>query len=429
MSNFQPAGFLSKTNIYEVNIRQYTAEGTFKAFASYLPRLKDMGVEILWLMPVHPIGSLKRKGSLGSYYSIKDFSGINPEFGTKKDFKDLVMMIHGLGMKVIMDWIANHAAWDNVWTITNPSFFLRDEQGNFLSPYDWDDVIQIDHSNPLQQETMINAMTGWVNDFDIDGFRADLAHLTPLSFWKKARAATGYQKNDLIWLAETEEISYHEAFDISYTWEWMHTTESFFKEKTDLVSIINVLKNNVSNFPSHAHRMFFTTNHDENSWNGTEYEKYDKHVNALAVFNSTYNSIPLVYSGQELPNHKRLLFFDKDRFEWEDIQLHEFYKTLYELRKRNNSILSGVNNIVFFEQLIKQNVLGYYRSAGSDKVIVLLNFSNSPVHLKLDAVQLQGTYMDIFNKAIFNISNELNIDLPTAGFLVLEKINVIVKEE
>ncbi|HMJ48832.1 MAG TPA: alpha-amylase family glycosyl hydrolase, partial [Ferruginibacter sp.] len=139
MSNFSPAAFLSKANIYEVNIRQYTTEGTFKAFSNHLPRLKEMGVQIIWLMPVHPIGLVKRKGTLGSYYSIKDFNDINPAYGTKADFKELVNNIHILGMKVIMDWVANHAAWDNEWTLDHPGFFIRDSDGNFVSPYDWDD--------------------------------------------------------------------------------------------------------------------------------------------------------------------------------------------------------------------------------------------------------------------------------------------------
>ena len=223
--SFKRADWLATTNIYEVNTRQYTSEGTFIAFSKELPRLKDMGVEALWFMPIHPIGKINRKGKLGSYYSIMDFKAVNSEFGTADDFKDLIKKAHGLGMKVIMDWVANHAAWGNVWTIDHPEYFERDDNGNFKPPYDWTDVIQIDHSNETEQDAMIDAMKFWVTDFDIDGFRADLAHLTPLEFWKKARTAIEPLKPGLFWLAETEEINYHEVFDASFTWEWMHSTE------------------------------------------------------------------------------------------------------------------------------------------------------------------------------------------------------------
>lgn len=177
MSIFKQPSFLASSNIYCVNLRQYTAEGTFNAFSNHLPRLADMGVEIVWFMPIHPIGKVKRKGTLGSYYSISDYTDTNSEFGCKQDFKKLVDAAHALNIKVIIDWVANHSAWDNVWTKNHPDFFERDEQGNFKPPYDWDDVIQINHSNPQQQQAMIDAMLFWIREFDIDGFRADLGIL------------------------------------------------------------------------------------------------------------------------------------------------------------------------------------------------------------------------------------------------------------
>ena len=222
--------FLKHSTIYEVNLRQYTKEGTIAAFMLHLPRLKKMGIDIIWLMPIHPIGKINRKGNLGSYYSISDYFDINPEFGTKSDFKKLVELVHELEMKIIIDWVANHAAWDNKWTLTNPDYFSRNAAGQFLSPYDWSDVIQIDHNNEMAHDALRHAMCFWVKEFDIDGFRADLAHLTPLKFWEKAKKITTEIKPDLIWLAETEDAAYHEVFDISYAWKWMHQSESFIKE-------------------------------------------------------------------------------------------------------------------------------------------------------------------------------------------------------
>jgi alpha-amylase len=215
---YKRADWIATTNIYEVNIRQYSAEGSFNAFSKSLPRLKDMGVEVLWFMPIHPIGKINRKGTLGSYYSIADFKAVNPEFGTADDFKNLVKLAQDMGMKVIMDWVANHAAWDNVWTKDHPEYFVQDEAGNFKPPYDWTDVIQIDHHNIAEQDAMIDAMQYWVTEFDIDGFRADLAHLTPLAFWHKARTAIEPLKANLLWLAESEEVNYHEVFDATFTW-------------------------------------------------------------------------------------------------------------------------------------------------------------------------------------------------------------------
>ena len=289
-----------------------------------------MGVQILWLMPVHPIGIPHRKGTLGSYYSISDHKGINPEFGTMADFEELVSEIHNLGMKVILDWVANHAAWDHVWTIQNPKFFVQDEFG-FKSPFDWTDVIQIDHQNPEQQEAMIDAMHFWVEEKNVDGFRADLAHLTPLAFWQKARLAIDAIRPGIIWLAETEDVEYVKAFDITFTWRWMHISQQALKEKGGISPLTEFLGSD--DFP--GLRLYFTTNHDENSWNGTEYEKYGVYAQALAVFSCLYlNSVPLIYSGQEAANKRRLAFFEKDAINWGEFELKQFYSGLLNIRMK-----------------------------------------------------------------------------------------------
>jgi len=421
---YKRADWINNTNIYEVNLRQYTAEGTIKAFAGELPRLKDMGVEILWFMPVHPIGKINRKGKLGSYYSIMDFKAVNPEFGTADDFKELIKQAHGLGMKVIMDWVANHAAWDNVWTKDHPDYFERDEAGNFKPPYDWTDVIQINHSNPAEQDAMIDAMKFWVVDFDIDGFRADLAHLTPLAFWKKARTAIEPLKPDLFWLAESEEISYHEVFDATFTWEWMHITEDFYKKKTGLDSLYHVLQKYQTAFPAAAYRMYFTSNHDENTWNGTEYEKYAELAKALAVFSFTWNGIPLIYSGQEKPNLKRLAFFEKDNIDWNaEYRLHDFYKTLSGLRKRNPSLRAADASVTTF--LISTSagkpVLCYLRKKENDEVLVLINLSANKTGFTINDQAVNGFFIDIFSNAEMHLRADTFIEMQPWAFLVFEK--------
>lgn len=422
--SFKRAGWLAATNIYEVNTRQYTSEGTFNAFAKELPRLRDMGVEVLWFMPIHPIGKINRKGILGSYYSIQDFKAVNPEFGTAADFKKIIEQAHGLGMKVIMDWVANHAAWDNVWTKDHPGYFERDQEGNFKSPYDWTDVIQIDHSCVAEQDAMVEAMKYWVIHFDIDGFRADLAHLTPLAFWKKARTAIEPLKQGLFWLAETEEISYHEVFDASFTWEWMHATENFYKQKTGLDPLYQVLDKYKTTFPLSAFRMYFTSNHDENSWNGTEYEKYGELALALAVFSFTWNGIPLIYSGQELPLLKRLTFFEKDAINSNgEYKLHEFYKTLLHLKKRNPALRAAdpAGSTFKVHTTADRNVMAFLRKNEDDQVLVLLNLGNEKTELKLNDRLADGLYKDVFSKTRVPLNADTVIRMQPWEFLVFEK--------
>ncbi len=416
-------GFLKSSNMYEVNIRQYTPEGTFNAFAAHLPRLKDMGVEILWLMPIHPIGMVNRKGTLGSYYSIQNFEAVNREFGTVEDFKNLVEKVHALGMKIIIDWVANHTSWDNVWTKTNPEFFKQDEHGNFKSPFDWDDVVQLNHDNIGQQKAMITAMKYWITNVDIDGFRADMAHLIPLPFWINARMQIAPCKKDLIWLAETEDIHYHQAFDVSYTWKWMHITEQFIKKEKSLADCVGTLQEYKRDFPINALRLFFTSNHDENSWNGTEYEKYGMLAKAFAVFACTYLGVPLVYSGQELPNTKRLQFFDKDEIAWrQNVELHNFYKTLFELRTSNNELFSEIDSsIYFFEELFSKNILAYQLKNKDAEVLVFLNLNTIGVLEYLNLPNINDMYKDIFTGMDIDMPQKYLLELEGGGYCVFEK--------
>lgn len=422
--NYKRANWIADTNIYEVNIRQYSAEGSFNAFAKAIPRLKDMGVEILWFMPVHPIGKINRKGTMGSYYSISDFKAINPEFGTAADFDRLIKLAHAAGMKVIMDWVANHVAWDNVWTKEHPEYFVQDDAGNFKPPYDWTDVIQIDHSNEAQQDAMIDAMKFWVSKFDIDGFRADLAHLTPLAFWKKARTAIEPLKPDLFWLAESEEINYHEVFDATFTWEWMHNTEDFFKGNGDISGLYDVLAKYNAVFPADAYRMYFTSNHDENSWNGTEFEKCGDMAEALAVFSCTWNGIPMIYSGQELPNLKRLRFFEKDNIEWAgENQLHDFYKTLLTLRKTNPALRAADDACSTFHIITDagKKIMAFLRKNDDAEVLVLLNLCSHETAFTIKDRLVTGTYKNVFSGETYNFIPDGFMKMKAWEYLVFEK--------
>jgi glycosidase len=418
MSNhFQSVSWLKGSNIYEVNIRQYTKEGTFQAFMQHLPRLKDMGVEVLWLMPVTPISKKVMQGTLGSYYACSSYTEVNPEYGTLNDFKDLVEAVHQRGMKIIIDWVANHTGWGHQWTKEHPDWYMKDAAGNFTEENGWKDVIDLNYDNTEMRKAMIDAMMFWVKQFDIDGFRCDMAHLVPLDFWEEARSACETVKQ-LYWLAECEDVQYHNVFDITYAWEWMHVSEKLMKGYAGLNHMYDVL-HKYSQYPKDSHKLFFTTNHDENSWNGTEYEKYDGAAKPLAVFTATWNGIPLLYSGQELPNYKRLKFFDKDEIEWsENISLHQFYKTLLALHK-TEAVADGETFILPSDH---EHVMIYLRRKNDAIVLVVLNISGEErIKITVEHEWLSGRFNNLFSGLTHTLNGKEHFELMAYDFFVYEK--------
>lgn len=417
--NQSPVAWSTATNIYEVNIRQYTPEGTFKAFAAHLPRLKDMGVETLWFMPITPISKNGRLGTLGSYYACSDYEDTNPEFGTVEDFKLLVNDAHALGMKVIIDWVANHTGMDHVWTKTNPCFYKKNAEGNFYDTNNWTDVIDLNYYDGLMRKALIKAMQFWVETCDLDGFRCDMAHLIPLDFWQEARTALDAIK-PLYWLAETEDIHYLDVFDTCYAWHWMHESENYFKGNVGLENLKNVLTRYDRDFPAATNQMFFTSNHDENSWNGTEFEKYGDAVKMLAVFNATWSGIPLLYSGQELPNHKRLKFFDKDPIEWvAQPMMHEFYQALLKFRASNAVLQAGAQaQPQWLSTNLDHSVFVYKRKLADKYVVVLLNFTEYPVNIDFSLEFISSGYKKLFSSPSIESEAKISLELGKYGFEV-----------
>ena len=412
------------TNIYEVNVRQYTREGTFNAIKNHLPRLIEMGVEILWFMPITPISCKDRKGTLGSYYAVQNYKAVNPEFGSLQDFIELVKYSHQLGFKIIVDWVANHTGNDNIWINAHPDFFCYDSSNQIVHPNGWEDVSKLNFENLQMQNAMIDAMKFWINTCDIDGFRCDMAHLVPLEFWRKARTELQEIKAGQFWLAECEEIIYHEVFDATYTWKWMHATEEFCKKKIELNNLFSVLQKYNYSFPRDAFRIYFTSNHDENSWNGTEYDKYGDAAKVLAVFSCTWNGIPMIYSGQELPNNKRLLFFDKDEIKWEQqCKVHNFYKTLLHLRKTNGALRAADDTVLTYKlQTNNDNrILAFIRKNSDDEILVILNLSNERIMCELVNDKVKGSFINVFDGGIIYFSVEINIELEPWDYLVYQK--------
>lgn len=418
--------WVATTNIYEVNLRQYTKEGTFKAFAKHLPRLKDMGVEVIWFMPVTPISIKNRKGTLGSYYACSSYVQTNPEFGTIDEFKSLVHQIHGLGMKVIIDWVANHTGWDHEWTVAHPEYYSKNADGTFKPPVEnWEDVIHLNFNNPALREAMIDAMKFWVEECDIDGFRCDMAMLVPLDFWLQARKELDAVR-PLFWLGEFDQWGgdepYASAFDVSYSWHWMHISETFYKTKSKLALLDNALGGYQLKQPYKHIRSFFTTNHDENSWNGTEYEKYGDAAIPFAVFCSMWNGIPLIYSGQELPNQKRLAFFDKDEIKWKATpKLHTFYQTLLRFRKQHPALKAASRSVITWRIATTQldELFSFVRKAGTREVITILNFSNQKLKFQINDTRLAGSFIDLFTGNEHSITEHFTI--APWGYLILHK--------
>jgi len=422
---FRPVDWAHSTNIYEVNTRQYTSEGTFNSFAKELDRLRDMGVETLWFMPIHPIGIKNRKGSLGSYYSISNYRDTNSEFGTVEDFKNLVDKAHTLGFKILIDWVANHTAWDHVWTQSHPDFFSKDEHGNFRPPFpDWEDVIHLNYDNRDLWTKMIDDMRFWVEECNIDGFRCDMAHLVPLEFWRAARTELDKIRPSF-WMAETEESRYHEVFEATYTWEFLHKMEAFWRKETLMEGLDSVLLKYNTLFPAGAMRLFFTSNHDENSHSGSEYERMGSLAKAFAVFCTTWNGIPLIYSGQELPNTKRLRFFEKDTIEWTgSYELHGFYKTLLNLHSSHPAMRTG-DEAVSTERIHvsdEAQVLAFIRRNGEREIFVVLNLLREiGVSFFIASDNVNGVFKDVFTGAIRNFDADRMLMIPPGGYLVFEK--------
>ena len=373
--------FLSSAVIYEANIRQFTQQGTFAEFQKHIPHLKSLGVDIIWLMPIHPIGELKRKGGLGSYYSIKDYRGVNPEFGNLDDFKKLIYAIHDAGMLVILDWVAGHTAWDHPWVADHPDWYLKDSDGNIIPPNpDWTDVAGLDFSNAEMLQALEDDMSYWVEDIGVDGFRCDAAYNISIDFWNKTINRLNETK-PVYMLAESDAnhkggYTLIDLFDSSYGWHTHHllneiaigneTAKSLTEHLIDMVEVYS---------PTHA-VMNFTSNHDENSWQGDVFERLGPAAEVLSVLTYVMPGMPLIYGGQEFGLDKRLAFFEKDLIEKKDSPFLNLFTKLNMLKENNRALDVGDKpgnfNVL---QTADEQVLGILRSKKNDSMVFYANLS------------------------------------------------------
>ena len=413
--------WIMQGNIYEVNIRQYTPEGTFNAFAKHLDRLKEMGVQTLWFMPINPISKLDRKGTMGSYYAVADYTAINPEFGSLADWKQLVQTIHDKGMKVIIDWVPNHTGADNRWVTSHPEFFVKDSSGKPAVPFDWTDTRQLDYKNTMMQDSMIASMKYWVSNTGIDGYRVDVAWNIPAEFWNKCIPKLKELNKDMFFLAEGDKpYLLSSGYDAYYPWEMFHMMIKIAKGQRPAFALDSVKNKYDTAYPKTAIPMYFTSNHDENSWNRSDFGTFPGAIHApFAVFTQTMGgTVPLIYSGQEEPVLKPLAFFEKDPIHFGKFERAGFYKTLLQLRKKDAALAADAS----FRKVQVGNdkaLYAYVREKEGKKIFVILNLSGAGQTITVTDKDLLGNPYNVF-MGINEVLTDKQWKIEPWGYVVYE---------
>lgn len=401
--------------IYQLNTRQFSEEGTFKAAQKELPRLKELGADIIWLMPIHPIGEKSRKGTLGSPYSVKDYYGVNAEFGTLQDLKDFVNEAHNLGMYVILDWVANHTAWDNELLNKHPDWYERDYKGDFRPTpwWDWDDIIDLDFSKPELRKYMTDALKYWVKEADINGYRCDVAGFVPIDFWNNVRKELDEIK-PVFMLAEWESRDLHsKAFDMTYAWSWNEAVHDICMGRKDVNQLFIYYSWNESAFPKDTMRMTVISNHDKNAWEGTMYEQFGDGLEAAIALSVVGEGMPLIYNGQEAGNAKRLEFFEKDPIVWKEHKIGELYKKLFALMHKNTALWHAKwgATMIRVPNNHEKEILSFVRENEKDKVFAVFNFSKETKSIEFKETLFLGEYLDFETNKPITFEENSTIDL------------------
>jgi glycosidase len=428
--------WLNQATIYEVNLRQYTSDGTINSFKKKLPKLKELGVDILWFMPIQPIGIKNRKAVgdsfvedfpnpdyikyWGSPYSISDYKQVNPRYGTLSEFKELTKLCHELDIKVVLDWVANHTAWDNPWIIDHPEWYTHDSSGKITDPigedgksWGWTDVADLNYDNDKMRKAMTDAMSFWIKECDIDGFRCDVAMEVPVDFWNEASKQLN-QIKPIFMLAESEAHKprmFDSAFDAYYGWEMHHVFNKLYAGELSASEIIRVINEKDSICGDHVFPMNFITNHDENSWNGTINERLGESWEAMAVLSYSLRGMPLIYSGQEVGLDHRLSFFEKDSIDWNKANGEDyfnFYKGLNKLKQEKAFSTSSPISC----DIIGKDLFRIIRGDSSEYQIILNLNSSEAIAQK---VVIPENYEIVLQKGI-NDNNEMD----KWGYLILK---------
>ncbi len=433
-ARYQPQPFVKiahpewskKAIIYQINTRQFTPEGTFRSAQKQLPRLKELGVDILWLMPIHPIGERNRKGTLGSPYSVKDYFGVNPELGTKDDLKAFVDAAHAQGFKVILDWVANHTAWDNPIHDQHPDWYEKDWKGaNRPTPWwDWSDIIDLDYTKPELRQYMTGALTYWVREFGIDGYRADVAGYVPLDFWENARAELDAIK-PVFMLAEFDHRDIHmKAFDASYAWKWNNAVHDIATSKSDVGALFGFYSEHESAWPKAAMRMTYTENHDQNAWEGTQYERFGSGLENAIVLSFVGEGMPLIHNGQEAGNARRLKFFEKDPITWRSHPNELLFKKLIKYRDAHPALWNAPWGATMTPVVNSApgKVLSFARIKDGDKVLAVFNMSGVEQSFSFSDGPIVGAYADFADGRKVTLAADSRVTLPAWSYKILASI-------
>ncbi|KQS56522.1 alpha-amlyase [Brevundimonas sp. Leaf363] len=409
--------------LYQLNTRQFTPEGTFRAAQNQLPRLKALGVDIVWLMPIQPIGEVNRKGTLGSPYSVRDYLAVNPEFGTMADLKAFVAAAHAQGLHVILDWVANHTSWDNALTVQHPDWYERDLDGHFRPTpwWDWSDIINLNYGHADLRRYMTEAMMFWVREADIDGFRCDVAGFVPIDFWETARAQLETIK-PVFMLGEWEMRDPHRAaFDATYAWSWTEAMAKIAKGQADVNALFVYYSWNESAYPRDAMRMTYTSNHDQNAWESTEYERYGPAREAAAVLSVVGEGIPMIYNGQEAGNTRRLQFFEKDPIVWKDDEQGDLFRRLFALKHAHPALWNGAwgGRMHAVVNSAPGKVLSFFRRVEGDTVFAALNLSGEPQTATFMGAHHHGAYRDAFSGEAVTVDSATRFEMAPWSWRVL----------
>jgi len=406
--------------IYQINTRQFTPEGTFAAAEKHLPRLKDLGVDILWLMPVQEIGLKNRKGPLGSPYAIRDYLSVNAEYGDLDSLKQFVASAHEQGMRVILDWVANHTAWDNPLVEQHPDWYQRDWKGDFHSPAwtDWSDVIQLDYAQPGLRRYMTEAMKWWVSEVGMDGFRCDVAGFVPVDFWNTVRAELDAIR-PVFMLAEWDTRDLHaRAFDMTYAWSWHDTVHRIAMGKADVGALGIYHYTDENSWPAGGMRMLFISNHDKNAWEGTQFEAFGDALESAIALSMVSKGMPLIYNGQEAGNPKRLAFFDKDPIEWREHPIGDLYRRLIVLKKSNSALWNGHwgTDMIQVVNSAPASVFSFVRANDRDKVFAVFNFSAGQQRVTFQDALYHGRYREFASGDEVTLDADSELDLPAWSY-------------
>ena len=415
--------------LYELNIRQFTAEGTFNAAIERLPFLRSIGVDAIWMMPIYPIGVEGRKGSLGSYYSIRDYKGVNSEFGTEDDLRAFISAAHAMGIKVLLDWVANHTARDARWiTERAADWYERDEQGVAKVPWDWTDTAKLNYANHDVWRGQIDAMRYWVEEFGVDGFRCDMAMLVPIEFWQEVSEELHRIKDDIFMLAEAEEDNlFDRAFNMSYQWNVHHIMVDIAKGARRVWDLRNAIHSERARYPREAMRMSFTSNHDENSWSGSEQSRFGAALEVMTALTFLMPStMPLIYTGQEVGYDHSFEFFERDHLpaeHYRENRTTELYRRLCSLKHKERALDAGERggDMIEIENNAKDCMMTFVREVEGSRVVAILNLSPYTIHADFRTGIYAGRYYDAISGEYVVLDDHVERDIVPWHYQILVK--------